>query len=208
MSNKFKVLISNDMKIAFIVCAALVIVACNTTQTTAPVVATTPATESEAPATNAATSDIAYVDIDMALSQCDIFNTEGIALQKKTEKAQVSWSQKEQKLQSDAAALQDKYQRGLITTSNAQLEQEKLQKRAAEYQSAAQTELQKLDEENTVFTNRTRDLVRRAVEEINADRRYKLIINAASLIDADTTLNITSRVVEVVNRLYAEDNKR
>ncbi|MFI3301556.1 MAG: OmpH family outer membrane protein [Rikenellaceae bacterium] len=196
------------MKIAFIVCAALVIVACNTTQTTAPVVATTPATESEAPATNAATSDIAYVDIDMALSQCDIFNTEGIALQKKTEKAQVSWSQKEQKLQSDAAALQDKYQRGLITTSNAQLEQEKLQKRAAEYQSAAQTELQKLDEENTVFTNRTRDLVRRAVEEINADRRYKLIINAASLIDADTTLNITSRVVEVVNRLYAEDNKR
>ncbi len=191
------------MKRVFIACAALAMYACTATQ---PTETTTLITEDEASATTAPVSDIAYVDVDLALSQCDIFNTEGVALQQKTEKAQTSWSQKEKKLQSDAAALQDKYQRGLITTANAQLEQEKLQKRATQYQNSAQKELQKLDEENTVFTNRTRDLIRRAVEEINADKQYKLIVNAASLIDADTTLNITNRVVEVVNRLYAEDN--
>ena len=39
------------------------------------------------------------------------------------------------------------------------------------------------------------------------DKRYKLIINASALIDADTTLNITPAVLAEVNRLYAEDRK-
>ena len=44
-----------------------------------------------------------------------------------------------------------------------------------------------------------------AVEEINADNKYKLIINASALIDADTTLNITPAVLAKVNELYAAD---
>ncbi len=68
-------------------------------------------------------------------------------------------------------------------------------------------EAQSLDEENYVFTNRAQDLVQRAVREINADGRYKLIINANALIDADSTLNITPAVLETVNRLYAADKK-
>ena len=103
--------------------------------------------------------------------------------------------------------MQEKYQKGLITSRDAQSQQESIQKRAESYQANAQKEAQTLDEENYVFTNRAQDLLQRAVQEINAGKKYKLIINATALIDADTTLNITPAVLAKVNELYAADKK-
>ena len=152
-------------------------------------------------------SDIAYVQVEAVLAQCDLFLNEGKALQEKTQKAQKSWAQKEQNLQSEAAQLQEKYQKGLITTTDAQAQQQSIEKRVAAYQSSAQKEAQALDEENFVFTNRAQDLLHRAVQDINAGKKYKLIINSTALIDADTTLNITPAVLAKVNELYAADQK-
>lgn len=152
-------------------------------------------------------SDIAYVQVEAVLAECDLFKNEGAALQEKTQKAQKSWAQKEKNLQAEAAQLQEKYQKGLITTNDAQAQQEKIQQRVAAYQASAQKEAQTLDEENYVFTNRAQDLLQRAVQDLNADKRYKLIINATALIDADTTLNITPAVLRKVNELYAADKK-
>ena len=135
-------------------------------------------------------SDIAYVQVEAVLAQCDLFLNEGKALQEKTQKAQKSWAQKEQNLQSEAAQLQEKYQKGLITTNDAQAQQQSIEKRVAAYQSSAQKEAQALDEENYVFTNRAQDLLHRAVQDINADKKYKMIVNSTALIDADTTLNM------------------
>ena len=152
-------------------------------------------------------SDIAYVQVEAVLAQCDLFLNEGKALQEKTQKAQKSWAQKEQNLQSEAAQLQEKYQKGLITTNDAEAQQQSIEKRVAAYQSSAQKEAQALDEENFVFTNRAQDLLHRAVQDINAGKKYKLIINSTALIDADTTLNITPAVLAKVNELYAADQK-
>lgn len=183
--------------------AALVMTACDskTTDQTADAQAQT-----EAVATVGA-GDIAYVQVEAVLAQCDLYLNEGKALQEKTEKAQKSWAQREQSLQAEAAQLQEKYQKGLITSRDAQAQQESIQKRVASYQTNAQKEAQTLDEENFVFSNRAQDLLHRAVQEINADKRYKFIINASALIDADTTLNITSVVLKKVNELYAADKK-
>ena len=152
-------------------------------------------------------SDIAYVQVEAVLAQCDLFLNEGKALQEKTQKAQKSWAQKEQNLQSEAAQLQEKYQKGLITTNDAQAQQQSIEKRVAAYQSSAQKEAQALDEENYVFTNRAQDLLHRAVQDINADKKYKMIVNSTALIDADTTLKITPAVLAKVNELYAADQK-
>lgn len=159
------------------------------------------------PAQTIGSGDIVYVQVDAVLGQSDLFLNEGKALQEKTEKAQKSWAQKEQGLQYEAAQLQEKYQKGLITTADAQAKQQSIEKRAASYQSSAQKEAQVLDEENYVFTNRAQDLLQKAVKQVNADGRYKLIVNASALIDADSTLNITPAVLEAVNKLYAEEKK-
>lgn len=185
-----------------VLAAALVMTACGTKTTEQ--TAQTAQTETTA---RVGASDIAYVQVEAVLAQCDLFLTEGKALQEKTEKAQKSWAQREQNLQAEVAQLQEKFQKRLITSRDAQAQQESLQKRAASYQNNAQKEAQSLDEENYVFTNRAQDLLNRAVQQINADRKYKLIINASALIDADTTLNITPAVLQKVNELYAADKK-
>ena len=181
--------------------AALVLAACGTKT------AEQTATAAETVAQQVVSSDIAYVQVEAVLAQSDLYKTEGAALQEKTEKAQKSWAQREKGLQAEAAQLQEKYQKGLITSRDAQTQQENIQKKAESYQANAQKEAQTLDEENYVFTNRAQDLLQRAVQEINADKKYKLIINATALIDADTTLNITPAVLAKVNELYAADKK-
>jgi valyl-tRNA synthetase len=42
----------------------------------------------------------------------------------------------------------------------------------------------------------------KAISEINADRRYKMIVNAVSVVDADPTLNISDLVLQKVDELY------
>lgn len=152
-------------------------------------------------------SDIAYVQVEAVLAQSDLYLNEGASLQEKTQKAQKSWAQREKNLQAEAAQLQEKYQKGLLTTNDAQAQQQSIEQRAASYQTSAQKEAQALDEQNYVFTNRAQDLMQRAVESINVDKKYKIILNASALIDADTTLNITPAVLAKVNELYATDKK-
>ena len=50
--------------------------------------------------------------------------------------------------------------------------------------------------------NRFQKLTRLALDEINADKRYKMIVNAVSVVDADPTLNISDVVLKKVDELY------
>ena len=166
----------------------------------------TPAAEGEAAELQSVTGgDIAYVRAEYVIAESEIYKTEGVALQEKTQKAQNSWAQKEKNLQLEATQLQEKYQKGLITTADAQKQQQSIEKRAANYQTTTQKEAQTLDEENYVFQNRTTDLIMRAIKEVNADGKYKMIVNATSLLDAAESLDISETVLAKVNELYAKE---
>ena len=155
----------------------------------------------------AASGDLAFVNVDYVFAESDIFKSEGIALRDKTEKAQQKWMKKEQNLQNEMQQLAEKYQKGLITTRSAQEKEQELQKRAASLQSAAQKEGKELEEENIVFQNRLNDLIMRAIQDINADKKYKMVLNASALLDADLALDITDAVLAKVNELYAAEKK-
>ena len=150
--------------------------------------------------------DLAFVNVEYVLAESNIFKSEGIALRDKTENAQQKWMKKEQNLQNEMQQLADKYQKGLITTRNAQEKEQELQKRAVALQNAAQKEGKELEEENLVFQNRLNDLVMRAIQEINADKKYKMVMQATALLDADESLNISEAVLAKVNELYAAEN--
>ena len=168
--------------------------------------ATEPATEGDAAATEAVVEgDLAYVRVEYVLAESEIFKTEGVALQEKSEKAQKSWAQKEKNLQYEATQLQEKYQKGLMTTADFQQKGQALEKRAANFQTNAQKEMQSLEEENFVFTNRSQDLLMRAIKEINAEGKYKMVVNATALLDAAAALDISDAVLAKVNEIYAKE---
>lgn len=149
--------------------------------------------------------DLAYVRVDYVLAESEIYKTEGVALQAKTEKAQKSWAKKEQGLQYEATQLQEKYQKGLITTIDAQKKSQSIEKRLATFQANTQKEAQALEEENFVFSNRTQDLIMRAIKEINAEGQFKMIVNATALLDASEALDLSDAVLTKVNELYAKE---
>jgi outer membrane protein len=164
------------------------------------------------------------------LASSKLYAKEGKALETKVQEFQTraastqeGWAKKEQslaneytKLQNDASKLQQDYEKGLITTLNAQQKgqelaekEQSIQSRIASLQATAQKEgeqlakeEQALAEEQVVIMNRFQELTRKALEEINADKRYKMILNAASVVDADPSLNISSLVLEKVDALY------
>ena len=185
-------------KVLFAAVALVFAVSCNTAPKT---------TETEAAQTKAeaVATDLAFVRTDAVFAESEIFKSEGVALQAKNEKTQKDLAQKEQKLQNEMVQLQEKYQKGLITTIEAQRKEQDIQKRVAAYQESAQKQLRALEEENLVFQNRMGDLMQRAIDEINADGAYKMIVNASALLDASEELDITSIVLDKVNELYAAD---
>ena len=186
-------------KVLFAAVALVFAVSCNTAPKT---------TETEAAQTKAeaVATDLAFVRTDAVFAESEIFKTEGVALQSKNEKTQKTLAEKEQKLQNEMVQLQEKYQKGLITTIEAQRKEQDIQKRVAAYQESAQKQLRALEEENMVFQNRMGDLMQRAIDEINADGAYKMIVNASALLDASEELDITSIVLDKVNELYAADS--
>ena len=155
--------------------------------------------------TEVTSADIVFVRTEAVFAESEIFKTEGVALQAKNEKTQKSLAEKEQKLQNEMVQLQEKYQKGLITTIEAQRKEQDIQKRVASYQESAQKQLRALEEENIVFQNRMGDLMQRAISELNAGGAYKMIVNASALLDASADLDITELVLAKVNELYAAD---
>ena len=177
-----------------------------------------------------ASGDVVFIDLDYIMATSKFYAVEGVALETKAQNfqqksitMQENWAKKEQnlateynKLQAEAAKLEEEYAKGLITTLNAQKKQEEIQAKANSiqtkmnnFQTTVQTEgqeLQKeeqaLNEEQMVLMNRFKSLATKAIDEINADRRYKMIINAVSVVDADPSLNISDLVLERVNVLY------
>lgn len=163
-----------------------------------------------APSTTSTECTMAFVNMERVLTESDIFLKEGVQLQQRSEASHREWSTTEQKLQSEALQLQQKFQNGLITTANAQKEQQALKKRAQEYGATTQKEMQALEEENSVFASRAQKLIMDAVANINNTpdgKRYKMIVNASTLIDADSTLDISSVVLEEVNNLYKKEKR-
>ena len=150
-------------------------------------------------------SDIAFVNVEYVLAQSEIVKTEGEALRLKTEKTQQKLAKREQNLQNEMQQRAEKYQKGLITTRDAQAKEQDLQKRAAALQAQIQKEGKELEEENFVFQNRLNDLVMRAIQAINADKKYKMVVQATALLDADESLNISDAVLAKVNELYAAE---
>ena len=161
--------------------------------------------EGAAEQTAITSSDIAFVKADSLLIMSDIYQTEGIALQKKLETAQQSWAKKEQGFQYEAAQLQEKYQKGLITSIKAAETEESLNKRIQNYQQSMQKEAAVLEEENYVLNNRVSVLVAEAIEEINKDGKYKLILNSTALLDGANALDITQDLLKIVNEKYAAE---
>ena len=129
-----------------------------------------------APAQAVGSSDIAFVQVEAVLAQSDLFQSEGAALQEKTKKAQEGWAKKGARSAIEGCTVAgevseriDYYGQRAIRTGEDPAADRQLSVRCPEGRRRRSTR------RTYVFTNRAQDLIHRAVQELNADKKYKLI---------------------------------
>ena len=166
------------------------------------------AAEGETVVAEAGKGAIVYIDLDRILMDYDMANDLRSVVETKAQNIQAEVN----RVQGEAAKLQEKYQKGLITTADFQQQgqalETRMQKAQTNYenlQANYQKDAAAMQEELNVLNHRIANYISQAVEELNADGRYKMIIDATMLVHASPELDMTPAVLAKVNELYAAE---
>ncbi len=176
-------------------------VSCNQNQAAAPAAAA--ATDS-----TAAAGSIVYFNMDKVMDGYDMANDLNSVFETKTSGIQAEIDRRGKKLEKDANEFQNKVDKGLLTTSVAQAQYQKLQQQQQEYQQYAMRKQQEMAEEQQVMMNQIANAIAEYVTEFNADHRYALILATAGgilstpVVTGDPKLDITDELLAGLNAAY------
>ena len=176
-------------------------VSCNQNQAAAPAAAA--ATDS-----TAAAGSIVYFNMDKVMEGYDMANDLNSVFETKTSGIQAEIDRRGKKLEKDANEFQNKVDKGLLTTSVAQAQYQKLQQQQQEYQQYAMRKQQEMAEEQQVMMNQIANAIAEYVTEFNVEHQYALILATAGgilstpVVAGDAKLDITDELLAGLNAAY------
>jgi outer membrane protein len=188
--------------IIFGVAAAVALaVSCNQSNGTATQAA--PAQDSTAVA-----GSIVFFNMDKVLEGYDMANDLNSVFETKTSGIQAEIDRRGKKLEKDANDFQNKVDKGLLTTSVAQAQYQKLQQQQQEYQEYAVRKQQEMAEEQQVMMNQIANAIAEFVAEYNETHQYALILSTSGnilstpVVCGDSRLDITEDFLAGLNAAY------
>ena len=182
--------------------AGLFLAGCNNT---APVAAT--ATQSD---TTAAAGSIVFFNIDKVMENYDMANDLRSVVETKVNGIQAEIDRRGNKLQKDVNDFQNKIEKGLLTRSVAEVQQQKLQQQQNDYQQYAMRKQQEMAEEQQVMLNQIMNAISEYVQAYNAEKQYALILTTsgeiltAPVVTGNAALDITDEILEGLNAEYVK----
>ena len=156
-------------------------------------------------------SSIAYVDFGRILNEYDRANDLQSVFQTKAQSIEQDLNRRSTKFENDYKAFTDKINKGLITRSVAEVQEQQLQKQQANLQNYANQKQQELAEEQQVMTNQIYDAVRTYLELYNADKNYDMILlTQGDLLQfpvavANPATDVTDEVLAGLNDSYVAE---
>ena len=182
--------------------AGLLISGCNNA---APVAATT--TQAD---TTAAAGSIVFFNIDKVVENYDMANDLRSVVETKVSGIQSEIDRRGNKLQKDANDFQNKMDKGLLTTSVANAQYQKLQQQQNEYQQYVVRKQQEMQEEQQVMLNQIMNAIAEYVQAFNAEKQYALILTTsgdilpAPVVTGSAALDITDEILAGLNAEYVK----
>lgn len=149
--------------------------------------------------------DIVYVQLDRILEEYDMANDKRSVVETKVQNIQAEVTRRGKKLEKDISDFQEKMQKGLMTRSVAEVQQQKLQKAQDDFNIYAQQKQNEIQEEQIVMMNQIADAIKTYIDKYNETMGYSMILTnqgGAPVITADTTLDITDEVIAGLNEEY------
>ena len=153
----------------------------------------------------AAKGDIVYVDLDRILMEYDMANDLRSVVERKVQNIEAEVTRRGKKLENDVKSFQEKMNKGLMTRSVAEVQQQKLMKQEQEFNAYAQQKQQEIQEEQVVMMNQLGDAIKTFLDNYNAEKQYAMILSnsgGAPVITADPALDITDDVLAGLNDEY------
>lgn len=154
---------------------------------------------------------IAYVEVDSLMSQYKFCKEYTLILQKKSNNARNTLTQKGKQLQTAAANFQQKLQNnGFASRDQAASVQAAIQRQEQDLQELQNRLGSELDSETAKYNAALRDSLQNFLKEYNKTKKYDLIISKAgdNILYADKRHDITQDVVNGLNKRYKSTAKK
>jgi outer membrane protein len=156
----------------------------------------------------AVAGSIVFFNMDKVLEGYDMANDLNSVFETKASGIQAEIDRRGKKLEKDANDFQNKVDKGLLTTSVAQAQYQKLQQQQQEYQEYAVRKQQEMQEEQTVMMNQIANAIAEFVKEYNTEHQYALILSTSGsiistpVVCGDARLDITEDILAGLNAAY------
>ena len=187
---------------AVAVLAGLALTGCNNTATTA-----APTAKSDS---TAVAGSIVFFNIDKVVENYDMANDLRSVVETKVSGIQAEIDRRGNKLQKDVNDFQNKIEKGLLTRSVAEVQQQKLQQQQNDYQQYAMRKQQEMAEEQQVMLNQIMNAIAEYVQEYNVEKQYALILTTsgdilpAPVVTGSPALDITDEILAGLNAAYVK----
>ena len=175
---------------------------CNQNQTAAPAAAAT------SEDSTAVAGSIVFFNMDKVMEGYDMANDLNSVFETKTSGIQAEIDRRGKKLEKDMTDFQNKVDKGLLTTSVAQAQYQKIQQQQQDYQQYVVRKQQEMAEEQQVMMNQIANAISEYVAEYNAEHQYALILTTAGailstpVVTGDPRLDITEDLLAGLNAAY------
>jgi outer membrane protein len=164
----------------------------------------------ESAATSNGGTKIAYVEVDSLMSQYKFCKDYSLILQKKSNNARNTLSQKGAQLQAAAANFQQKLNNnGFASREQAAAVQNAIQRQQQDLQELQQRLESELASETNKYNAALRDSLQHFLKVYNKDKKYDLILSKAgdNILYASKKNDITQDVVNGLNKNYKPTGK-
>ena len=157
--------------------------------------------------TPAAQGGIVYIQLDSLVNQYDMYNDLKSELESKVQAVQEDLNKKGRSFESAVKDFQAKIDKGLLTRSQAEEQQQKLVEREQNLQGLSQQKQMELAEEEAVMMRRVMDVIQTYITKYNEDKGYALILSVPVLA-GDPSLNITQDILAGLNEEYIKSKNK
>lgn len=167
--------------------------------------------ENKAPEATAAQGAIVYFNLDTILNDYDMANDLRSVVETKVNSINQEVTRRRNKIEKDIKAFSDKLNKGLLTQSVAQTQNQKLVEQQQSFETYAGQKQQEILEEQQVMMNQIADAINSYITEFNADGKYAMIIAtqgdilSTPVVAADPALDITDILLEGLNAAYVKE---
>lgn len=148
---------------------------------------------------------IAYIEVDSLMSQYKFCKEYSIILQKKSNNARNTLTQKGNQLQNAASNFQQKLQNnGFQSREEAERVQANLQRQQQDLQELEARLSNELNEETLKYNSALRDSLNNFLATYNKSKKYDLILSKVgdNILLADKRFDITNDVINGLNKRY------